>query len=370
MFQFQVVGSKGSLRSGVVTTSHGKFSTPSYMPVGTSASVKSLDSVDVSNLGADVMLANTYHLHLRPGENIVTGQGGVQEFMKWEGAVLTDSGGFQVFSLGQNTKIGEDGVVFQSHIDGNLIEMTPESSMEVQRKLGADIIMAFDECTPDDADVSYAREAIDRTHRWAVLSKEAWEKSGRLSAQGKYQAMFGIIQGGMHKNLRRESVEFIVSQDFDGIAIGGETIGFNMEGTMEVLSWIRDLLPDDKPIYMMGVGRDPQNLVDIFTAGVDMSDCVAPTRLARNGSLYHGELRGDKFESEYSKSRLQIGNAVFKKDSSVILDGCDCYTCKNGYTRSYLNHLFKAKELSYYRLASIHNLRVMMRIGEELRKRV
>lgn len=362
--------------SGEFTTPHGSVKTPVFMPVGTAATVKALDSKDIESTGAQIILANTYHLFLRPGEKIVSEMGGVHKFMVWNGPMLTDSGGFQVFSLGKGSrgeklaKIDEDGVSFKSHLDGTVKRITPESAIDIQGALGADIIMNFDECTPDDATEEYAREALTRTHRWAERCVAEWEKRGRLSDQGKYQALFGIIQGGMHKTLRREAANFITSLPFDGIALGGESVGYNMEGTLELIGWLRDLLPKDKPIYAMGLGRDPQNLVDAYLAGVDMSDCVAPTRLARNGALYHGELRGGEFESEFSKGRLNIGNAKYATDKEVLMKGCDCYTCKSGYTRAYLHHLYLSKELSYYRLASIHNVRFMVRLGEEIRKNI
>lgn len=360
--------------TGVITTDRGGINTPVFMPVGTAATVKALDSSDITNTKAEIILANTYHLFLRPGEKLVSEMGGVAEFMDWNKPMLTDSGGFQVFSLGKGAngqplaKVDEEGVTFKSHLDGKLHRFTPEIAMDVQRDLGADIIMAFDECTPDKSTQVYAKEALGRTHRWAEQSLKRWEENKKLSAQGKNQALFGIIQGAMDKDLRRESAEFITSLPFSGIALGGETIGYNMEGTLEVINWIRDLLPKDKPLYAMGLGRDPENLVDIFNAGVDMCDCVAPTRLARNGALYYGELRGGKFESEFDKGRLNIDNSKFENDKSVIMEDCDCHTCQSGYTRGYLKHLYRSKELSYYRLASIHNVRFMVRLADQIRK--
>ncbi len=362
--------------TGIITTDRGKINTPVFMPVGTAASVKALDVNDIETSGAEIILANTYHLFLRPGEKLVSEMGGVAEFMNWKKPTLTDSGGFQVFSLGKGAngkplaKIDEEGVTFKSHLDGKIHRFTPEISMNIQRDLGADIIMAFDECTPDTATEKYTTEALDRTHRWAKQSLEQWIRNEKKSSQGFNQALFGIIQGAMHKNLRRKSAEYICSLDFDGVALGGETVGYNMEGTIEMISWIKDLLPRDKPLYAMGLGRDPQNLVDIFKAGVDMCDCVAPTRLARNGALYYGELRGDNFESEFKNGRLNIDNKIYENDKSVIMEGCDCYTCKAGYSRSYLRHLYRAKELSYYRLASIHNVRFMVRLAETIREKL
>ncbi len=367
---------RGKDGTGKITTDRGVVNTPVFMPVGTAATVKALDAKDIENTKAEIILANTYHLYLRPGDQKVSEMGGVGEFMKWNKPMLTDSGGFQVFSLGKGNgekslvKIDEDGVTFKSHLDGTTHRFTPEVAMNIQKNLGADIIMAFDECTPDKASESYAREALNRTHRWASESIKAWEKNGKVSAQGKTQALFGIIQGAMNEKLRRESAEFICSLPFSGIALGGETIGYNMEGTLEVINWVKDLLPKDKPLYTMGLGLDPENIVQAFLAGVDMADCVAPTRLARNGALYHGELRGSKFESEFPKGRLSIDSKLFETDNSVIMEGCDCYTCLSGYTRGYLKHLYRSKELSYYRLASIHNVRFMVRLAEDVRKKI
>jgi queuine tRNA-ribosyltransferase len=362
--------------TGKMITDHGEVNTPVFMPVGTAASVKALDSADITDTKAEIILANTYHLFLRPGEKLVDKMGGVQKFMNWNKPMLTDSGGFQVFSLGLGahseslSKIDEDGVTFKSHIDGEIHKFTPERSMDIQRDLGADIIMAFDECTPDQSEYKYAKEALERTHRWAERCVKQWEKNERKSAQGNYQALFGIIQGSTFRDLREEATKYIASLPFDGIALGGETIGYNMEGTIEIIEWIKSLLPKDKPLYTMGLGRDPQNIVDAIMAGVDMFDCVAPTRMARNGSLYNGELREGKFESEYPNGRLNIDNTKFATDLHTIQDGCDCYTCRNGYTRGYLRHLYKAQELSYYRLASIHNVRFMVRLAEEMRMRM
>lgn len=359
--------------SGVMETDHGTVHTPIFMPVGTAASVKALDATDITRTGAEIVLANTYHLFLRPGEKLVNKMGGVAKFMNWNKPMLTDSGGYQVFSLGFGSrgerlaKIDEDGVSFKSHLDGKKYRLTPEISMDIQKDLGADIIMAFDECTPNQTDYKYAKDALARTDRWAERCVTQWEKNGCKSAQGKYQALFGIIQGSTFKDLRIEAAKSITSLPFDGIALGGETIGYNMKGTLEVIDWIKKYLPNEKPIYAMGLGRDPQNVVDAVKAGVDMFDCVAPTRLARNGALYHGELVNGKFKSEFPKGRLNIGNKKYEGDKSIVMDGCDCYTCKSGYSRGYLRHLYQAKELEYYRLSSIHNVRFMIRLTEELR---
>jgi len=360
--------------TGKFDTDHGSVNTPIFMPVGTAATVKALDALDIAGTKAEIILANTYHLFLRPGEKEVAKMGGVQEFMNWNRPMLTDSGGFQVFSLGEGSrgeklaKIDEEGVSFKSHLDGKVHRLSPESSMDIQRDLGADIIMAFDECTPNQTDYEYAKAAMERTQRWAARCIKRWEENGRKSAQGNYQALFGIVQGSTFKDLRIEAAKFITSLPFDGIALGGETVGYNMEGTIELIGWVREYLPKEKPLYAMGLGRDPQNIVDAVRAGVDMFDCVAPTRLARNGALYHGIFNEGVFESKFTNGRLNIGNAKYLSDKSPIMEGCDCYTCTSGYTRAYLRHLYLSKELSYYRLASIHNVRFMVRLSEQMRK--
>lgn len=382
-FSFTLEKTKGTARAGRFSTPHGVVQTPIFMPVGTQATVKALDARDIGETQAEIILANTYHLYLRPGHELISQQGGVQQFMQWQRPILTDSGGFQVFSLGQQAKddteiikaeIQEGGVRFCSHLDGSYHFFSPEKSIEIQRHLGADIIMAFDECTPDQADLSYAREALARTHRWAQQCYDYWEQHQRQSVLGHYQALFGIVQGALHRPLREESAQVIAQLGFDGIAVGGETIGYNMAGTAEVMSWIEPLLPQDKPRYAMGLGRDPQDLIEAVLMGFDMFDCVGPTRLARNGALYYGHLEtsGEKWEfaSPFNKARLSIGSGQFKTDQTVIQEDCDCYTCHSGYTRAYLHHLYRSKELSYYRLASIHNVRTMVRLSQQLRSAI
>lgn len=376
-FSFQLEKTKGRARAGRFQTAHGEVLTPIYMPVGTQASVKALDTEDVLASDASIILANTYHLYLRPGTEVLQKMGGVHQFMHWSRPMLTDSGGFQVFSLGlqgdaNQVKIKEDGVEFSSYLDGSKHFFSPTKAVEIQRAIGADIIMAFDECTPDKATLTYARTALDRTHRWAAECIAAWEGAQRQSVYGYYQALFGIIQGAMIPELRRESAEFITGLPFDGIAVGGETIGYNMAGTQEVMDWIEPLLPVDKPRYAMGLGLNPQDIIDGVKVGFDMFDCVAPTRLARNGTLYIGELDATaddmNFVSPYDKGRLNINKAEFVTDDQVIQPGCDCTTCQAGYTRAYLHHLSKAKELAYYRLASIHNSRFMVRLSQQVRE--
>ncbi|NMC35930.1 tRNA guanosine(34) transglycosylase Tgt [Candidatus Beckwithbacteria bacterium] len=377
-FAFTIKAKKCAARAGEIKTTHGVIKTPAYMPVGTRGSVRALSSQDLLEAKAQIILGNTYHLHLRPGEQTVKKLGGLHDFMHWPRPVLTDSGGFQVFSLGAEagklSTIDEDGATFKSHIDGSTHRLTPESSIKIQQALGADIIMAFDECTPIKGK-RYVKEAMDRTHRWLVRCKKEWQK------KPGNQALFGIIQGGNYKDLRQDSAAFIADQDLPGIAIGGVSVGYFMDQTVEHISWVKAKIPEDKPFYAMGVGRDPQDIVAMALAGADIFDCVAPTRLARNGALYHGKLVGSSFkvgsadqihfESEFnSKGRLQIGNSQFKTDKRVIQEGCDCMTCRAGYSRAYLHHLYKAKELLFYRLASIHNVRFMIRLCEELRSKI
>lgn len=388
-FSFSLQQTKDKARAGEFTTPHGTVQTPIFMPVGTQATVKALDSQDVAATDAEIILGNTYHLYLRPGTEILQQAGGIHRFMKWQRPILTDSGGFQVFSLGEQAsrkqadgeqgsignlkpaKITNDGVEFTSHLDGSSHFFSPEKSIEIQRAIGADIIMAFDECTPDQANERYTQQALHRTHTWAQRCFDYWQHQQRLNLYGRYQALFGIIQGAMHQDFRRQSAEFMTSLDFDGLAVGGETIGYNMPGTATVMSWIEPLLPATKPRYAMGLGRDPQDLVEAVLMGFDMFDCVGPTRLARNGALYHGylDVSGDQpaFSSDFNKGRLSITKQEFARDQSIIQADCDCYTCQQGYSRSYLHHLAKTRELLYYRLASIHNTRFMVRLSHNLR---
>ena len=380
-------------RTGVITTDHGSIETPCFMPVGTQATVKSLDPRDLREINAQIVLGNTYHLHLRPGEDVIAELGGLHRFMGWNGPILTDSGGFQVFSLnheivkslnpasntrtqadtgdnqGRLVAIDNDGVTFRSHIDGSEHRFTPESSIEVQHRLGADIIMAFDECTPDQVSETYAREAMERTHQWAERSLHHHKNIKTLKHKNKIalqlynsttkQYLFGIIQGAQFENLRKESARFISSLPFDGIAIGGESIGYNMAATKEILEWIAPLIPEDKPHYTMGVGFSPLDIFEVVERGVDMFDCVAPTRLARNGTLYvHSAVS--------KKHRLNITNAQFATDQSPIDPLCDCSTCAQ-FSRAYIHHLFNANELLAYRLATIHNLRLFLKLMEDIR---
>jgi queuine tRNA-ribosyltransferase len=366
-------------RTGIIHTDHGDIETPTFMPVGTKATVKSLDPTDIHSIGANIILANTYHLHLQPGEDLIDSFGGLHQFMKWDGPILTDSGGFQVFSLGtqkesstrnnkndQLAKIDDDGVTFRSHIDGSSHRFTPEEAVRIQHKLGADIIMAFDECTPDSADESYATKAMHRTHDWATRCLAEHQMDS--AHHGYRQFIFGIVQGANHRELREESARLISSLDFDGIAIGGESIGYNMTATREILDWVNPIIPEDKPHYTMGVGFSPIDLFEVVERGVDMFDCVSPTRVARNGTLFVSP-RADEWVRGDRKCRIIITNASFREDKSPIDPWCDCYTCQN-FSRSYLHHLFKSEELLAFRLATIHNLRFLLRLMEDMRRAI
>lgn len=386
-FSFKVVrkDNRSLGRAGLIRTPHGKVKTPAYMPVGTAGSVKALSPDDLVNAGAQIILGNTYHLHLRPGSEAIKKLGGLHAFMGWDESLLTDSGGYQVSSLGHfieemeqkhvRTKrsiIDDDGVTFFSHLDGSRQRLTPERSVEIQRNLGADIIMAFDEATPARGK-RYAREAMERTHSWLLRCIRKWrELDDKKSRVEKPQVLFGIIQGGNYRDLRRVSAEFVVRQELAGVAVGGASIGKSPDETRENVSWICDLLPKEKPLYLMGVGVNPEDVLAAVASGADLFDCVAPTRLARMGHLYSGKLKtnmkGWKFESEYPKGRFNISNAKFRFDERPIQKDCDCYTCRSGFSRAYLNHLFRSRELLYYRLTSIHNLRFMLRLTEDIRK--
>jgi len=359
-------------RTGLIQTDHGIIETPDFMPVGTQATVKTLSKEDLNTIGAQIILANTYHLHLRPTEDLIAKFGGLHKFMNWDKPILTDSGGFQVFSLGlqkeakdetSNEKlvsIDDDGVTFKSHLDGSTHRFTPEEAINIQHKIGADIIMAFDECTPDDADIAYTKKAMKRTHEWAERCISEHKKNTKY--HGYQQFLFGIIQGANHEELRKESAKIISSLDFDGIAIGGESIGYNMEATKNILDWVSDIIPENKPHYTMGVGFNPSDLFEVVERGVDMFDCVAPTRVARNGRLFvHKEIN--------QKMYINIKNSEFKTDDQPIDTKCGCFTCQN-HSRAYLHHLFKAEEILGLRLASIHNLYFFLELMRQIREAI
>lgn len=393
---------KNSLgRVGVLKTPHGEILTPAFVAVGTKATVKSLNPEQVKDIGTQVVLGNTYHLYLQPGDEIVRDAGGIGKFMNWSGPTMTDSGGFQVFSLGaaygkdiskvtkitdpslliperfddsdapRLAKIGQDGVSFKSHLDGSIHYITPEKSIEIQHNLGADIIFAFDECTSPAEDLKYQEEALERTHRWAerslqehfklenqkqINSQDSWQSQRHHSnefASDFPQALFGIVQGGRDENLRKKSAKFIGGLDFDGFGIGGS---FAKEDMSTAVKWVNEILPEEKPRHLLGIG-EPEDLFMGIENGVDLFDCVLPTRLGRNGTIY------TKF------GKIIIMNTQFRKDFEPIEKDCECYTCKN-YSRSYIAHLFHGKEMLAGTLASIHNLYFIVNLVKKIRQSI
>ncbi len=345
MFDFTLTARNGRARTGTFTMPHGDLLTPVFAPVGTQATVKTLTPEHLKSINASLVLSNTYHLYLRPGDDLIAEFGGLHRFMKWPRPMLTDSGGFQVFSLAQTRQIDDDGVTFKSHIDGSTHRFTPERSIRIQENLGADIIMAFDECS-DPNDHAYSRVAMERTHRWAERSLKAKRRAD--------QALFGIVQGGVNADLRAESAQFIASLGTPGIAIGGLSVGETKQEMHAMLDVVTPLLPEDKPRYLMGVGT-PEDLINGVARGIDIFDCVLPTRLARHHSAFAPE------------GRLNLMNADFARDPNPIDDTCDCYTCRT-FTRAYIRHLIVAKELLAGTLLSIHNLRALIRLMETIRE--
>jgi queuine tRNA-ribosyltransferase len=343
-FTLLQIDADSQARLGRIVTPHGVIHTPAFAPVGTQATVKALDPRDLHEVGAELILANTYHLYLRPGADVVAEFGGVHRFMGWPGPILTDSGGFQVFSLAENRKFTDEGVLFRSHIDGSEHLFGPEMVVRVQEQLGADIIMVLDECA-EPHERAYNEEALTRTHAWAERCRAAQRRDD--------QALFGIVQGGVFPDLRRESASFLSNLDFAGYAIGGLSVGETKEQMRAMLDITTPLLPEGKPRYLMGVGA-PEDLVEGVARGVDLFDCVLPTRLARNAALFT------------RKGRLNIRNARFQRDGAPIEIGCGCYACRH-FSRAYLRHLFKAQELLAYRLATIHNVRFLLRLMGDIR---
>lgn len=356
-----------------VTTPHGEFISPVFMPVGTRAGVNNMMPAELTAAGSQIILGgNTYHMLCAPGMSVIEQAGGMHDFMGWHGPMLTDSGGFQVFSLSKNKElctIDEEGAHFLLPDSQRMIHMTPEMSLATQKIIGADIIMAFDQCTPDNATRNEVQHIMARTHRWLKQSLD-YHQQYPESRYGKPQALFGIVQGGIYQDLRRECAETVASMDLDGLAIGGETIGFHMDTTVEIIRWVRDCLPENKPRYTMGVGMSPQDLLDVVAEGIDMFDCVAPTRNARHGALYCGEVVADghwlRFASEYENHRLQIKKACFADDFNPVMATCRCYTCLN-HSRAYLHQLFKQKSNVFTALASIHNVHVMHDVCTKMR---
>ena len=342
---FTVQATDGEARAGTLRTPHGDLPTPAFLPVATLGSVKSLDPSDLLSVGTRIVLANAYHLYLRPGVDLIERMGGLHEFMRWEGPILTDSGGFQGFSLQHLRKITEDAIVFKSHLDGSIHSFTPEASIRYQESLGADIIMPLDLCVAANAERADVEAAVDQTSRWALRCREAHSRSD--------QALFGIVQGGLFPELRERSVELLTGLGFSGYAIGGLSVGESKADMYRAASFTAQRLPADAPRYLMGVGS-PEDLVECVGAGVDMFDCALPTRIARNGSLFAGT------------GRINIDKAPFREMDGPIEEGCDCYTCRT-FSAAYVNHLFRSRELLAYRLASLHNLRFVLRLMEQMR---
>lgn len=335
-------------RAGILHTPHGSFETPMFMPVGTQASVKTLSPEELRDMGAGVILSNTYHLFLRPGHELVKKAGGLHEFMRWDRGILTDSGGFQVFSLGALRKIKEEGVYFRSHIDGSKRFISPEVAIEIQEALGSDIAMVFDECIPYPAEYEYAKESTLRTSRWAKRCKAAQTRAD--------QSQFAIVQGGMYKDLRQKSAQDLVEMDFPGYAIGGLSVGESHEQMYEMLGVTTPFLPKEKARYLMGVGT-PDCMVHGVSLGIDMFDCVFPTRVARNGTAMT------------SWGKLVVKNASYMEDFLPIDPECGCYTCRN-YSRAYIRHLLKAEEIFALRLLSIHNLYFLLDFSRKMRQAI
>jgi queuine tRNA-ribosyltransferase len=347
VFEFEVVardpGSRA--RAGVFHTPHGDLLTPVFAPVGTQATVKALTPAQLAEVGATLVLANTYHLYLRPGDELVRDLGGLHQFMAWPGPMLTDSGGFQVFSLADSRKVDADGVTFKSHVDGSIHRFTPEKSNAIQENLGADIIMALDECA-EPHDRAYNEQAVARTHAWAARCRAAHTRAD--------QALFGIVQGGIFADLRRESAEYIAGLDFPGNAIGGLSVGETKDDMHAMLELVNDVLPQDRPRYLMGVGT-PDDLVNCVARGVDIFDCVLPTRLARNHAAFT------------RSGRLNLRNAQYVRDEGPVEPGCTCYCCAH-FTRAYLRHLVVAGEMLAASLLSIHNLHVLISLARDMRQ--
>lgn len=348
-FEITHICKQSGARTGILHTPHGDVETPMFMPVGTQATVKFVSPEELKDLGSGVVLANTYHLWLRPGEDIVDQAGGVQKFMNYKGPMLTDSGGFQVFSLADQRKITEEGVTFKNSLNGDTLFLSPEKSIQIQNKIGADIIMSFDECIPYPATREYVEKSTERTLRWALRGKQAHSRP-------EEQALFGIVQGGDYEDLRKYCAEKLIEMDFPGYAIGGTSVGEDKETMYRMVKWASDALPFDKPRYLMGVGA-VNDLLEAVSRNVDMCDCVLPTRIARHGTLMTSE------------GRISIRKAIYKNDFTPLDPECDCYTCRN-YTKAYLNHLQRTNEGFGTRLMSIHNLRFLVKLMEDARKAI
>ena len=346
-FSFELLATDGNARAGIFNTPHGRVEMPAFAPVGTQATVKGVTPAQLHDIGPQLILANTYHLFLRPGDEVIADLGGLHRFMSWNKPILTDSGGFQVFSLGEINTINDEGVAFQNHIDGSYHQFTPEKAVKIQENLGADIIMCFDECPPP-YDFEYNKAALARTHDWAVRCKSAHCRSD--------QALFGIVQGGIFHDLRKQSAQFIADLDFPGNAIGGLSVGEKKSEMLDILDLVTEVLPSEKPRYLMGVGT-PVDIVNGVARGVDLFDCVNPTRLARHKTAY------SKFD------KINISNKSFERDPLPLVPDCTCYTCQN-FTRAYLRHLVKSNEMLGSTLLSIHNLHILVNLSTSIRQAI
>ncbi|MFA3783212.1 tRNA guanosine(34) transglycosylase Tgt [Melioribacteraceae bacterium 4301-Me] len=354
-FTIQHKDKNSKARCGLIETEHGVIETPIFMPVGTQGTVKAVSQRILKNeIKAQIILANTYHLYLRPGIEILQKAGGLHSFMNWDKPILTDSGGYQIYSLTELRKLKEDGVEFRSHLDGSIHFFTPKKVIDIQRSIGSDIMMALDECTPYPCDYDYALNSKNLTTRWALLTKEAFEKSRPIYRHKQF--LFGIVQGSVYKDLREASAKEITNFDFDGYAIGGLAVGEPAETMYEITDFTTDFLPLNKPRYLMGVGR-PENILESIERGIDMFDCVMPTRNARNAYLFT------------SGGIVSMRNSIYKDDFTPLDTNCDCYTCRN-FTKAYLRHLFNAKEILALELATIHNLTFYLNLVKEARKRI
>jgi queuine tRNA-ribosyltransferase len=357
LLKFSVISKdfNSKARAGFFETDHGVVETPAFLPVGTQGTVKAVNQDFLEHdIKAQIVLSNTYHLYLRPGTEVLEKAGGLHKFMSWQKPILTDSGGYQVYSLSNLRKLKEDGVEFRSHLDGSSHFFSPGKVIQIQRSIGSDIMMVLDECTPYPCDFEYAKKSTELTGKWAVLNKEAFENSKPLYDHNQF--LFGIIQGSVYKDLRERSAADLKKFDFDGYAIGGLAVGEPVETMYEITGFTTDLMPEDKPRYLMGVGR-PENILESIERGIDMFDCVMPTRNARHAVLFT------------SNGVLTLTNAQFKDDFEKLDKNCDCYTCKY-YSRAYLRHLFNAGELLALELASIHNLHFYISLMSEARKRI
>ncbi len=350
MFDFELLkeDQNSEARLGVIKTNHGSINTPIFMPVGTQATVKAMTSRELKEINSQIILANTYHLYLRPGDELIKNAGGLHKFMNWDKPILTDSGGFQVFSLSDLREIKEEGVYFSSHLDGSKHFISPEKSMQIQKNLGSDIVMAFDECPPYPAERKYVENSLERTIRWAERCQKEME--------GSNQALFGIIQGGVYPELRKRSVEEMQKFNFPGYSIGGLSVGEPKEEMYKMLKYTTPIMPRNKPRYLMGVGT-PEDLIEGIYHGIDMFDCVMPTRIARHGQVFT------------HRGRMTVRNAKYKDDFTPLDKNCDCHVCQN-YSRAYIRHLIKRNEILGVRLTTYHNLYFMLNFSEEIRKSI